>query len=356
MIVRALIFCAGFLLVACGAGQEPVSIIWTNERATGLIIHQLLADETDLSTLEVRLVRPEGDRSPVLGTFALAGDEITFTPVVPLTRGRSYELLEAGIAFGEIAIPPSNDPAPTITGIYPNVDILPENLLKVHLRFSHAMMEGRSSQYVKLIEDGKDTLEGTFLDLQPELWDASNKELTLWLDPGRIKLDLIPNQELGNPLKRGSSYRLVVLPGWRAKSGRALTKLISKRFTVGARDEQSPSLDTWEVQLPRSASREPLRIAFGEALDWVLAFQCIDVTDALGKSVQGAFTLHDDAKGFHFVPTIPWKPGIYSIVVESRLEDLAGNNLNRLFEVDLTKPGAKTQQQASTYSRMFTVK
>ena len=42
---------------------------------------------------------------------------------------------------------------------------------------------------------------GTFLDLQPELWNAEGTVLTLWLDPGRIKRDLIPNKELGIPLK-----------------------------------------------------------------------------------------------------------------------------------------------------------
>ena len=55
------------------------------------------------------------------------------------------------------------------------------------------MEEGRSTRYVVLVKEGVDTLKGTFLDLQPELWNDDATELTLWLDPGRIKLDLIPN-------------------------------------------------------------------------------------------------------------------------------------------------------------------
>jgi len=37
-----------------------------------------------------------------------------------------------------------------------------------------------------------------------------------------------------------------------------------------------------------------------------------------------------------FTPALPWKSGHYSITVMSILEDLAGNNLNHLFDVDLT--------------------
>ena len=77
---------------------------------------------------------------------------------------------------------------------------MPENLLKIYLRFSHPMREGQSDKYISLIKNGKDTLPDVFLNLQPELWNEDRTVLTVWLDPGRIKRDLQPNLKLGNPL------------------------------------------------------------------------------------------------------------------------------------------------------------
>lgn len=350
---RRLPFLFLVLVMACGQ-PEPVSIVWKEEKATGLIIRQLRASETDLLKLEVRLVR-EYERAPVLGVFKLSGEEITFTPIVPLTKGLTYELLEDGKAFGEITIPASEAPAPEIIGIYPGVDTIPENLLKFHIQFSQPMMEGKSAQFVKLIENGKDTLDGTFLDLQPELWNEAGTVLTLWLDPGRIKLDLIPNKELGNPLALGAQYALVIMPGWSSKDGVPLRSVLIKTLYVGERDDRSPDVDMWQVQIPGAATRDQLNIGFGESLDWLLANECILVMDAASKPVPGLYSLNDEVSGFTFVPQSPWNEGRYSITVESRLEDLAGNNLNRLFEVDLNKPGSKTEPRSS-YMRTFEIK
>lgn len=334
-------------LTACGPKPaEPVSITWTNERATGLVIRHLDASETDLVQLEVRLVS-EKDRAPVLGTFSLSGDEITFTPIVPLTRGLTYDLLEDGKTFGEITIPVSDAPAPQIAGVYPGVDTIPENLLKIHIQFSKPMAEGKSEQFVKLIENGKDTLDGTFLDLQPELWNENGTVLTLWLDPGRIKLDLIPNKELGNPLTKGVQYTLVILPGWSSKDGLQLESARMISLHAGGRDDQSPNAEKWQLQTPKAGSRDVLDIQFDEPLDFLLAGECIRVMDATNAPVPGTYGLNNDVTRLAFWPENPWKVGNYLVKVESRLEDLAGNNLNRLFEVDLTKPGAKVEQKGS---------
>lgn len=339
------------VVVSCGPKTaEPVSITWTNDKATGLIIRHLDASETDLLELEVRLVS-EYERAPVLGTFTLSGDEVTFTPIVPLTNGRTYELLEDGKPFGEITIPISDASAPEIEAIYPNVDTIPENQLKVHIQFSQPMMEGKSAQFVKLIENGKDTLDGTFLDLQPELWNETGTTLTLWLDPGRIKLDLIPNKELGKPLTRGAKYRLVILPGWRSKKGLPIESITTKTLHASNRDDQSPDLENWKVKMPLPDSSDQLVILFGEPLDFLLASECILVWDSTGKPVRGTYTLNADVGGFTFLPDSKWQKGPYYITVESRLEDLAGNNLNRLFEVDLTKPGGKTEAKGHLIKR-----
>jgi hypothetical protein len=56
----------------------------------------------------------------------------------------------------------------------------------------------------------------------------------------------------------------------------------------------------------------------------------------------------------YFVPPVAWKRGTYILETESRLEDMAGNNLNRLFDVDL----ATSPQEAdkAIHKRVFYVK
>jgi hypothetical protein len=47
----------------------------------------------------------------------------------------------------------------------------------------------------------------------------------------------------------------------------------------------------------------------------------------------------------NFTPAKPWSAGTYKLQIETRLEDLAGNNLGRLFDRDLTtqqKPHSNT--------------
>ena len=46
-------------------------------------------------------------------------------------------------------------------------------------------------------------------------------------------------------------------------------------------------------------------------------------------------TLEDQERQWVFMPISPWRSGIYQLVVPTTLEDLAGNNVGKPFEVDL---------------------
>lgn len=344
----ALVLVAALLIWTCGTGDRSqfVTIVWEGDNAVGLVIKKVYATNEDIPRLEVRLVK-EGDRTAVLGNFTHNESDITFTPVVPLTRGLRYELLEDGIVFGEIDIPASDADAPEVQAIYPSRDTVPENLLKVYIRFSQPMAEGRSAQYVHLLKDGRDTMKGTFLDLQPELWNEGATILTLWLDPGRIKLDLIPNKELGNPLQQGVNYQLVVGKGWKSKQGVAMEATSSKAIYVTGRDDQSPDVQKWTLGIPATGTSEPLIVRFGEPLDRMLAEGAMQVVNDERVPVEGKIVVTEMDQSLQFNPVTAWSEGKYSLVVESRLEDLAGNNLNRLFEVDLSKtPTAKAAKES----------
>ena len=61
----------------------------------------------------------------------------------------------------------------------------------------------------------------------------------------------------------------------------------------------------------------------------------IDVAAANGKPLAGEITLGDDERRWEFRPEQPWAAGGFNLVVDATLEDTAGNNLSRPFEVDV---------------------
>jgi hypothetical protein len=58
---------------------------------------------------------------------------------------------------------------------------------------------------------------------------------------------------------------------------------------------------------------------------------------------------------WRFTPKAPWKAGTYHLVAETTLEDLAGNNLERPFEVDVFHPIQK-EIKAKTVKLAFRVR
>ena len=52
-----------------------------------------------------------------------------------------------------------------------------------------------------------------------------------------------------------------------------------------------------------------------------------------------------------FVPSTAWEPGRYELVVPTILEDLAGNSLRSLFDVDLGDPPTEFADVDAVYVR-----
>ena len=174
--------------------------------------------------------------------------------------------------------------------------------------------------------------------------------LTIWLDPGRIKRDLQPNKLLGPPLKMGTHYQLVIDKEWQDAQGVLLKQNFTRNFFTGPHDSLSPDEQRWTIAVPATKTREYLMISFHESLDHLLAENTISVADANGNEVKGKIKVNDDGSIVYFSPEAEWKPGIYVLQIESRLEDLAGNNMDRLFDTDLTQ---KQQPEKKTHKRQF---
>lgn len=339
--IRLYIGCNLIFFVSCStpSNNGAIRIQWVDKRATGLFIPKQLIQEVPADSVNQLLsVRLAGKETSILGGYKLADTDVIFEPLVPFTRGLQYQVVLRNKWLGDISIPAlAPDDKPALLAIYPSQDTVPENLLKIYLCFSRPMREGQSTQFVTLLKNGVDTLPGVFLDLQPELWNADRTQLTLWLDPGRIKRDLQPNKQLGTPLQAGTQYELIISANWPDEQGALLGQKISRSFRVSQRDSLSPNPNKWSIQPPQAGVVKPLSVHFGEALDYSLLTEAIHVADGAGRPVAGKWQPDEEEKRGLFRPDKPWVTGHYRLRIESRLEDLAGNNLNRPFERDITR-------------------
>ncbi len=342
-----LIFFVLMVFCSCSSSSEndQIRIRWRGKTAEGVDIPQSLTaglpSDSVASLLKIRLVDSNPSVS-ILGDYLLESETITFTPLIPFTRGLQYEILLLNEPVSTFSIPVADSAdAPELLGIFPSQDTLPENLLKIYLRFSQPMQEGKSADYVALVSNNSDTLKGAFLNLQPELWNEDRTILTLWLDPGRIKRDLQPNRLLGNPLQRGDSYQLLVSAEWKNQLGTSLPKTYHKSFVASLRDSLSPVPAKWKIMVPSSGTRQSAKIEFNEPLDYSLIAESLSIMDRNGRVVKGKWEIGKEEKVAYFKPLYSWKAGNYTLQVLTILEDLAGNNLNRPFDLDVTKKRAR---------------
>ncbi|NAS30576.1 hypothetical protein GTQ40_06310 [Flavobacteriaceae bacterium R38] len=349
-----------FLLLFCfiSCSQKKVTakettVVWENKQAVALQLSSLKIETSAIDQLKINL-HSSAAGTAILGDYKVDGANVTFQPLIPLTPNLKYDIYQGETLIETIEIPlPPGSETPIVTSIFPSKDSVPENLLKMYFKFSKPMQEVRSLDFIKVYDLQNDSLVDVFLDLQPELWDKERTRLTLWLDPGRIKTDLIPNLEKGIPIVQNREYKVVISPEWKDYSGVPLGKEYHKTLKVGKRDSNSPVITNWNIKIPQATTKEPMVIRFNEAMDAILATEVITVYTEDEAIVNGTFSIENDEKTLLFTPDTAWKKGSYYFVVDAKFEDLAGNNLNRLFDTDLH--AKVTLNQEPFQKRAFTV-
>jgi hypothetical protein len=351
-VLHGLVFFLLADLQACHSGDTKISLVWKNEQATGITIPKDIVKGAEKDVLKVTLSGAK-NKQGIFGDFTTEGNTIVYHPLIPLSPGLSYDIWQRDKLVGTVKVPPNTGKAPQLLSIYPQQDTVPENLLKFYFHFSKPMRTGEVLQHVYILDHNKDTLHNVFLNLQPELWDTTGTVLTLWLDPGRIKRDLVLNRELGNPLKKAQTYQLIISPDWKDNRGLALGKPYTKHFTAGDRDGEIPDINNWQLSTPKAGTDEPLIIKTAEPLDHYLLEESVSILNAKGKILHTHNVASDKDRTLNITPTTKWQPGKYRLQVKANLEDLAGNNLNRVFDRDIRKD---KQQNHEFFEQVFEVK
>jgi hypothetical protein len=301
---------------------------------------------------KILLVRAGDSTSlPMIGTYVVSHDTLRFDPQFPPIRGTTYSARFDGDAFnaksGATSAAvfshstwtrplPSGASTTTVAEVYPTVDSVPMNLLRMYVQFSAPMTVGDDAEkHVHLLDEKGAVVDKAFLIAAggQELWDPDHTRMTIFFDPGRIKRDLTPHEALGLPLREGHSYSLTIDSTMHDARGFPLAHSFTKRFRVGAMDRTLPREQNWRVSSPRSGTRDPLSVEFPEPIDHALLNRMLKVRRVDGGAVTGQVATSKDDELWSFTPAEAWASAQYTIEVDPELEDLAGNNMHHLFDV-----------------------
>jgi hypothetical protein len=284
----------------------------------------------------------EGDAPPLLGTYSVESASLLFRPRFPLSPGMHVRAVfqpsdgPRVVASFDIPTAARLDATTRVAQVYPSATVLPANALKLYIYFSAPMSKGDSWKHLHLLRDGV-PVEYPFLELDQELWDRDQRRFTVLFDPGRIKRGLASLAEAGPALEEGHNYTLVIDQEWRDARGARLAGEFRKEFRAVAVDRTPPDPKRWRVTAPRAGTAGDLVIRFPKPLDYALLQHEIEVTGAAGK-----VSVERDETQWRFTPDRPWRAGTYAIVIRTTLEDLAGNHINRPFDVDTFDPITRT--------------
>ena len=304
----------------------------------------------------------------MLGVYRVTADALRFEPQFPLEAGLAYratfqpDQVPGGKKSDEHPISAvlqrptrRTEPTTVVAQIYPSASILPENLLKFYVHFSAPMSGGHIYEHIHLLNDAGKPVELPFLEIDEELWNPEMTRLTLFIDPGRIKRGVKPLEEVGPALEQGKSYTLIIDPSWKDSAGIPLKESFRKAFRAGSPDRDPPDPARWNILPPKAGTRDPLAIAFPKPMDHALAQRMIQVHLASGSWMKGKAALDGEERRWTFVPMEAWRAGSYKLAVQTTIEDLAGNNIGKPFEVDVFD-GVQRRLTNSTVTVPFEVR
>jgi hypothetical protein len=297
------------------------------------------------SLLRVRVAEAADDRDlpDVLGDHEVVGDSLRFVPRYPFEPSLPFRAVLdlrhlgrpdlAEVQTLEFSLPKEERGAGAeVCEVFPSGDVLPENLMRLYVRFSRPMQRGKAQANIELL--GPDGLPApdVLYRAPVELWDRSMTCLTILLDPGRLKRGVGPNRALGSPLRSGQRYTLAIAPGMVDMLGHPLREGFRKPFRVADAVREPIAFERWRIRIPREGTREPLELDFPGPLDWAQLWRGIAIVSERGEPISGRIDIDRGETRWRFTPDAPWRAGAYDARVSAGLEDACGNTLYAPFD------------------------
>ena len=302
------------------------------EYREGIVICKMNHQTHDLKVFLGKSFQKNAHNLPLIGDDDEVDGTLRFTPFIPFQIGQRY-LAFCDVNKLEFQIPvPDGYAKPQVVKIYPNTNILPANLLKFHVKFSRPMSR-IGYRNIDLLDEAGQTIDRAILKEIPELWNEDYTLLTIWIEPGRIKRGLGPNVELGPVLERNSKYSLCISEHFRDENGIEMGQKYVKKFVAGDADRSKLNID--EVVVNYDPGIDQVKLKFAEPIDISSSISNLKITDLNNEMISGFWQLSEGDMEVIFTPDSTLKAGHYKLVLNSVIEDLAGNNFNRNFDHEI---------------------
>ena len=286
------------------------------------------------------------DAPAVLGKYAVADRALRFTPLFPFDEGRQYQVRfdparvpgagadSGGVMEASVGRPASTaTPSTSVARVYPSGGDVPENLLRMYIEFSAPMGRKSGLEYISLLDSAGNEIKGAVLPIEYEFWSPDHTRFTVFFDPGRVKKGILPNRQMGRPLEVGRSVTLVISHEWRDAHGLPLKQDYRRTFQVGPAEEKPLDPASWRIEAPAAGTHTSVVVTFPRPLDHGLLMRALGVRRN-GQPVDGDVLIERGEMRWTFAPTEPWQPGSYDLLALDVLEDPAGNQVGRAFEVE----------------------
>lgn len=240
---------------------------------------------------------------------------------------------------------------PKILVIYPTTDSIPVNILRFYIQFSAPMQEMDILKHLTLSDEEGKNMTGVFFENQNELWNDNRTEITLIVDPGRVKLGLLANNKMGRAFDEGKKYTLKIDSLLFDFKNLKLSKSFTKTFIAIKEDIVPPNTKNWKTHLPKANTKDAMVIDFKDKIDHISAHTLIKVFKD-GLEIKGVISLTNEEQKWIFKPDKNWKKGNYSLIVNPQLEDISANSVNQVFD---HKPSDFKQRSQNDFNLKFTL-
>lgn len=280
-------------------------------------------------------------KSPMAGRYSIDDSKVSFIPAFDFIEGQNYtvEVFDKNASakcthsLEEFTIDRTVDiVSPKIVSIFPSGTHIPENTLRFYIHFSTPMKPHVSTDYIKLVNAKGTQDTAAFMALKQELWSEDRKRLTLLMDPGRIKRGVAQNLTLGPALQEEGTYSIIIEEGWPTANGMQTMPRFENTFVVSKALRTLPDTSLWTITSPKHMTNDPLIIDFDRPFDSELLLSEISVLDEDGRPIPGMISTEKQERTWRFDRKGKWNNARIQVVVDTQLEDVAGNNFIDLLD------------------------
>jgi hypothetical protein len=233
---------------------------------------------------------------------------------------------------------PSSSRASLPYKVYPSTDLLPSNMLRLHLRFSVPQDIFDITTDVRLIDSDGQQVAHPFLDLPDGLWSTDGRTLTLLLHPGRIKSGLKAQSALGFAMREHKQYVLQLRSAGTVSSVATdsiidlNTWITVKKFAVIEAVVEAIALESVAITTLQDKKNSLVTVKFDRPIDRLALENFVVLVDSHMQQTMVTWAIDEHEKTIAAITVAPLPSGKYAILLAAELEDIAGNRISAAFE------------------------